>query len=156
MKIPRFAAAVSLAALLAAGSVALATQQYPSADDSSSIGSVVMQCAVNGRAQPCTAGAVVGNPADDSANQPSLTGLNLLSTVAASPARVGGCEIQNQSTNLVTLAFDQDVNSQLTVLELAPASTSPGQGGGYTCSFAHQGRIRVYGTAGSQVAVRVW
>jgi hypothetical protein len=43
MKITRFAAAASVAALLALGVAAYAGQQYPAADDNSSIGSVIMQ-----------------------------------------------------------------------------------------------------------------
>lgn len=90
---------------------------------------------------------------DFSGSAPSLTGQNLLSTIPSTGNR-SGYTIQNQSTNQLTVAFD-DTNGTVTptLLILAPASGA-GQAGGAVDwgGFPHKGRIRIFGLAGSQYA----
>jgi hypothetical protein len=101
---------------------------------------------------------------DFSANQPSLAGLNLLTTVPIATAnplfpRVGGFSIQNQSPEVLTIAFDNGGGGNLSVYLLDPADGLAGyQGGTVTSSMVglQPGRIRIYGHAGSQVMVRAW
>ena len=87
---------------------------------------------------------------DHSANAPSLGGLNLLSTINANRQRnvVG---VQNQSTATLTLARDDGAGANLTVLILSPAASAGAQGADWS-SQTFKGRLRVYGTAGSQIA----
>lgn len=86
----------------------------------------------------------------NAASVPSDAGWALLKTIAVSLRR--NCvEAQNQSTNLVQLVRDDGAGNEITSLFLAPAATSPGQGGGWV-SQTFKGRLRLYGPSGSQVA----
>lgn len=102
---------------------------------------------------------------DYSVNAPSVppAGTSLLATVPAGnlgtggAARTGGYFIQNQSANLAYAVFDNGVGANLSVLGL-PAGTGIDTLGGVLQSGEDPftGRIRIYGTAGSQICTRVW
>jgi hypothetical protein len=103
---------------------------------------------------------------DASANAASLSGLNLLGTLAANGSRKGFV-VQAQDTaadcggsgglaNGLPVALD-DGSSSTTVLVLAYAALKGGQGGSVSWSgLPHTGRIRYYGTAGCQVGAAQW
>ena len=98
-----------------------------------------------------------GIPADASANPPTIPGaLNLLATVAPGN-RSGFYSIQNQSVNQLTVVLDDGNGNAQTVFILGVAAGAGQPGGSMDNGMsAHVGRIRVYGTAGSQVAIRVY
>ena len=87
---------------------------------------------------------------DHSANPPSLGGLNLLATVNANAKR-NAVGVQNQSTATLTLVRDDGAGNNTTVLILAPAAAAGAQGSDWT-SLSFKGRLRIFGTAGSQIA----
>lgn len=87
---------------------------------------------------------------DWSVNPASLGGLNLLQTIPANTKR-NAVGVQNQSTNLITVARDDGTGAQVTVLQLGPAPSTGQEGGDYV-SQTFKGEIRIYGLAGSQVA----
>jgi hypothetical protein len=87
---------------------------------------------------------------DHSVNAASLTGLNLLMTIAANTQR-NNVGVQNQSVATLTVARDDGAGGNLTVLILSPAGSAGAQGDDWS-SMTFKGRLSVYGTAGSQVA----
>lgn len=97
-----------------------------------------------------------GSAADQSVNPASLSGLNTLKTVAAGP-RIGW-SVQNQSINDLIVALDDGTGLNLTSYVLNGADAAGRQGGAIngTSAGSHQGRITIYGPAGSQVAFRTW
>jgi hypothetical protein len=98
------------------------------------------------------------NGADCSANAPSLTGLTLLATIAANAGRLGFF-IQAQGTAQLTVALDDAAGAlTATIVVLAGAAGSGGQGGSIDMSgLPHTGRIRVFSTSSSvQFAARAW
>lgn len=83
-------------------------------------------------------------------------GAVLLATVAANAHRIGFL-VQQQSANAVWVVLDDGASSTPTTLVLDPAAGANRQGGSIDMSSCpHSGRIRVYGTSGSQVAVAEW
>lgn len=94
---------------------------------------------------------------DASANAPAIPGaLNLLATLPVNPQRIGYI-VQQQSVNVLTVAFDDGASSTPTVLILDPAAAANRQGGAFTFTgMPHYGRIRVFGLAGSQVGAAEW
>lgn len=115
----------------------------------------VVPLAVNSDGEVVLASPV---PSDASGSQPSLNGLNLLATIAASVARQGGYFIQNQSASMLTAVFDDGAGNALTVILLDPSAYGANrQGASIDSSMGlHQGRIRIYGLASSQFALRTW
>jgi hypothetical protein len=96
---------------------------------------------------------------DYSANAGSLTGLTLLATIpAATVPRLGGI-IEAQCTAGLVVALDDPAGSLTpTLLVLAGASASGGQGGALDLAgMPHTGRIRIYSSSAScQMAARAW
>ena len=86
----------------------------------------------------------------------SLTGANLLSTQPAS-TRIGLWWFQNQSTATLAVVLDDGAGNAQTLCEVGGGAGAAQQGGdvGHYMLGPHQGRIRVYGPAGSQHALRV-
>lgn len=125
------------------------------------------QGAASGDAQTCETRPLGGNNTDGSANAQSLSGLNLLGTIAATAGRLGYI-IQTQDTagncggsggnaNGLVVSFDDGAGGTATNLIVAYASAKGGQGGAITWSgMPHTGRIRYYGTAGCQVGAAQW
>jgi len=98
------------------------------------------------------------NGVDYSTNAPSLSGLTLLATIPASSTRLGYF-IQNQSTSSLTVVMDDQAGSlTATIVVLAGAASSGGQGGAIAMDgMPHSGRIRIYSSsAGVQMAARAW
>jgi hypothetical protein len=98
------------------------------------------------------------NGVDYSTNTPSLSGLTLLATIAASSTRLGYF-IQSQDTNGLTIALDDEAGSLTpTIVQLSGAASSNAQGGSLSMSgMPHSGRIRIYGaSSGVQMAARAW
>lgn len=115
------------------------------------------QADASGGGQACGSFPTAGVPADASVNQQTLSGLNLLATVAANTGRVGGYSIMNESAVTITVAFDDGAGGNVTQYVLGPAAAANQQGGYIdSAAGAFRGRIRVYGTAGSNVAIRTW
>lgn len=105
---------------------------------------------------PIPTAIAIGTPVEGSSVPGALTGLNLLSTVAPS-TRLGWWFVQNQSAVTLTVALDDGAGNALSTFDLAPGSGAGAQGGsmGSADTGSHTGRIRVYGAAGSQHALRV-
>lgn len=83
-------------------------------------------------------------------------GAVLLATLAPRPRRIGYL-VQQQSANIVWVVLDDGASNTATTIVLDPAAGANRQGGSLDMtSCPHQGRIRVYGTSGSQVAVAEW
>lgn len=85
---------------------------------------------------------------DFSANAPAITGTPLV-TIPATAGRAY-VEVQNQSANQLQLVRDDGQGNNVTSILLA--GTGAGQQGGGWSSSTFKGRVRVYGTAGSQVS----
>jgi hypothetical protein len=103
---------------------------------------------------------------DASANAPSLSGLNLLGTLAANAARRGfvvqaqdnaaDCGGAGGLANGLPVVFD-DGGSNTTEMIVSYAAVKGGQGGSVSGSgMPHTGRIRYYGTVGCQVGAAQW
>lgn len=90
---------------------------------------------------------------DFSANAPLIGTLGtLLATAGVNPNRKGA-QVQNQSINQAYVVTDDGNGGSLTVWSLNAASGAGMQGGSWsTQGLMHTGRIRVYGTAGAQIA----
>ena len=98
--------------------------------------------------------AANANIADYSINQPSFppAGLTLLQTVAADPSR-RSITMQNQSANSVEIWRDQTCSGTgLSLIVLVAAPAAGGMGGTWTAND-YTGCFRIYGTAGSQLAI---
>ena len=93
-----------------------------------------------------------GSGTDFSANSgaAAATAGNLLLTVPATAARAF-VEVQNQSAATLSLVRDDGAGNNQTLILLAPGSGAGSQGAGWS-SATFKGRVRVYGTAGAQVA----
>ena len=102
--------------------------------------------------QPPSAGV----PAEASTAAQPLTNMTLLDTVAAGQ-RLGWWFCQNQSGGELYVALDDGAGNALSVFALDPAPSVGRQGAsmGAADTGPHLGRIRVYGSAGSQHALRV-
>jgi hypothetical protein len=101
-----------------------------------------------------------GNSGTDySANAGSLSGLTLLATVPAPLVPRRGGVIQAQCTaGLVVALDDQAASLTATLIVLAGAATTGGQGGALDLAgMPHTGRIRIYSSSSScQMAARAW
>jgi len=83
-------------------------------------------------------------------------GAVLLATMAVNTRRIGFL-VQQQSASTVWVVMDDGGSGTQTTLVLDPAGAAGRQGGSVDMSSCpHSGRIRVYGTSGSQVAVAEW
>ncbi len=87
---------------------------------------------------------------DHSANAAAVPGSGPLLTITANPRR-NAVGVQNQSTATLTLVRDDGAGNNATILILSPASATGTQGADWS-SMTFKGRLRVYGTAGSQIA----
>lgn len=89
---------------------------------------------------------------DFSANAATIpmSGFSLLATIPATPGRAG-VEIQNQSAGTLQVVRDDGAGANQTTILLGPGAGVGTQGGGWSSS-TFKGRIRVYGTSGSQVS----
>lgn len=102
-----------------------------------------------------------GNNVDASASGQTAAsliaaGASLLATIAANPNRIGYV-VQQQSANVIWVVLDDGLAGTATTIVLDPAAGANRQGGAIDMSSGpHAGRIRVYGTSGSQVAVAEW
>lgn len=107
---------------------------------------------------PVTPAGTIG--ADRSANAPAGPGaatsftfngvtLNLLSTIAANPARCG-LEVNNTTGALIVVVLDDGANTAGTVslFPLAPGAGQFQQGGDFSPSN-ELGRLRIFGTTGT-------
>lgn len=102
-----------------------------------------------------------GDNDDASANGQTPTsllaaGAVLLATIAPASRRIGFL-VQQQSANVIWVVLDDGGAGASTTIVLDPAAGANRQGGSLDMSSCpHSGRIRVYGTSGSQVAVAEW
>lgn len=95
--------------------------------------------------------------ADYSQGKPDLATLNLLVEVPPWTGHSGGAFVfMNLSAAPLTLALDDGAGTDVSVFVLDPGSGTGRQGGsmGSVDLGMHQGRIRVYGPAGSAFALR--
>lgn len=95
--------------------------------------------------------------ADYSQGKPDLSTQNLLVEIPPWTGHSGGSFFaMNLSTVPLTLAIDDGSGGDVTVFVLDPASAAGRQGGsmGSADVGMHQGRIRLYGPAGSAFALR--
>ncbi|MDB5405200.1 MAG: hypothetical protein JWL84_112 [Rhodospirillales bacterium] len=121
------------------------------------IGIVTGTCTPVSQTAPLPVGPPMGTPADASVNQQTIGGLNLLATVAPSTSRAGGYWIMNESAATITVVLDDGAGNASTQYLIGPGAGANQQGGSIDSSTGlFQGRIRVYGIAGSNVAVRTW
>lgn len=99
-------------------------------------------------------GQAMANIIDYSVNQPSFPpgGLALLQTVNAGSTR-RSITIQNQSANLVQIWRDQTCTGSGLSLVVISAAGSAGNVGGTWTANDFTGCVRIYGTAGSQLAI---
>ena len=171
----RAAAASATFASLVVGSIACAavTGPYqPTGPNALAAPSEIVFPDANGNLSPPSSANPIATQSsgntntDASANAPSLSGLNLLGTLAANPLRRGFIvQVQDTATdcsgsgglaNGLPVVLD-DGGSSLTVLVLAYATVKGGQGGSISWSgIPHTGRIRYYGTAGCQIGAAQW
>lgn len=102
-----------------------------------------------GAVTPC-----IANVIDYSVNQPAFppAGLTLLVTVTADPSRKN-ITILNQDVNIVQVWRDINCTGTALSLVVLPASPIAGQLGGSWTSDTFKSCVRVYGTAGSQIAI---
>lgn len=78
-----------------------------------------------------------------------VPGYVLLQTIPATPTRAF-VEVQNQSANTIQVVRDDGAGNNVTTVLLA--GTGAGQQGGGWSSSTFEGRVRVYGPTGSQIA----
>lgn len=102
---------------------------------------------------PVISRATGGVVTDHSANAPTVGSLGtLLTTIAVNAAR-RSAYVQNQSANVIFIVIDDGASSTPMIIVLDPGAGANRQGGAHGFSdFLHTGRIRVYGTAGAQIA----
>lgn len=120
----------------------------------------------SGGGQACEQLPAGANNTDASSASPSLAGLNLLGTLAATPGRRGFIvQAQDSAANCSTgggaqgliAAFDDGAGGTVTVLSIGYTAAKGGQGGSISMDgMPHTGRIRYYGTAGCQVGAAQW
>lgn len=89
---------------------------------------------------------------DYSANAPVIGSLGtLLTTIGVNPSR-NAAMVQNQSAAVIYVVLDDGISGTISVIALDPGAAAGRQGGSWdTRPILHKGRIRVYGTAGSQI-----
>lgn len=104
---------------------------------------------------------------DASTNQPSLSGLTLITTLNSKPDRLGymvqvqgsAADCGDTAGGAVVVALDSgEDGSPVTIVTLAYPSVTGGQGGAMDASgMPHSGRIRVFGkSAACRVAAAQW
>ena len=113
-------------------------------------GSVTLTGTLPAYAAPPAVTFAGGNGTDYSANAATVPGGSALVTIPVTSGR-NYVEVQNQSAVTLQLVRDDGAGGNVTSIFLASGGGAGSQGAGWSSS-TFKGRVRVFGTAGSQVA----